>query len=234
MCGRYALHKHPLLLQVLEGLADDPLFEAWRRGFPARYNIAPTQLAPVVRAKENGDGRRLSELRWGLVPRWSRETVPSAMRINARAESVADKPSFREAFERRPCLVPATGFYEWKRIGRGKEPWFVAREDGEPFCFAGLWERARGPEAEGGALETFTIVTTEANERVRPLHDRMPLVLRGDDLRRWLAGTDERRALLAPSEVPLSLLAVTRRVNDVSNDDAACLTPATGTFGWDV
>ena len=142
---------------------------------PPRYNIAPTQDAPVVRQTKDADEREMDMLRWGLVPSWSQGPDSGYSMINARAETVATKPAFRSAFRFRRCLVPADGFYEWRKVAGRKQPYRITVKDGEPFAFAGLWEHWTGPD--GYVVQSFTIVVTEANELLRPIHDRMPVIL---------------------------------------------------------
>ena len=203
-----------------------------------RYNLAPSQSAAVVRS---GDGeRRLSLLRWGLIPAWAKDPGIGHKLINARAEMAAAKPAFRAAFAKRRCLVPADGFYEWRREGSLRQPWLVARRDGAPMAFAGLWERWRVPEGAalrgalaerrpGDVVETFTILTTEANATVRALHHRMPVILPPEAFAPWLAG-----APVALGPAPEDLLAMHRvglRVNHPRNDDPACAAPLASAQG---
>ncbi len=165
MCGRFTLRTPTHRLAEAFGVRDLP-------NLPPRYNIAPTQDAAVVRPGPEGEARELAMLRWGLVPSWSEGPSAYSM-INARAETVATKPAFRAAFRHRRCLVPADGFYEWQRVDGGKQPYLVELASGEPFAFAGLWEHWEG----GDVIESFTIIVTEANELLRPIHERMPVIL---------------------------------------------------------
>ena len=222
MCGRYSLTSPPEAVRRMFGLTTTP-------NFPARYNIAPTQSVPVVRRDEatEGGGRELVMLRWGLVPSWANELSIGAKMINARAETVSEKPAFRAAFRQRRCLVPADGFYEWQVEGKTKQPMRITLDDGGLFAFAGLWERwTKGPE---GPLETFTIITTDASSSIVHIHERMPVMLAGDDHATWLdprAGVDELKGLLRPFPPErLKALAVSTRVNNVRHDDSACLEP---------
>ncbi len=192
MCGRYTLYHHEDDLASLFEVATFPLEE--------RYNIAPTQLVPVVRERQDGT-RELDSMRWGLVPHWVKE--PSEFKanlFNARSESAAEKPSFRDAMKNGRCLIPASGFYEWKAAGSGKQPYFIHRKEGAPLAFAGLyayWGRGEG------ALLSCTILTTAANDDMRPLHDRMPVILEAAAWERWLdPGEHDPRAvedLLTPA-----------------------------------
>ena len=195
-----------------------------------RYNLAPSQNAVVVR-DEDGE-RRLSMLRWGLIPGWAKDPNIGHKLINARAETAAVKPSFRSAYSRRRCLVPADGFYEWRREGEVRQPWLIAPWDGGIVAFAGLWERWRVPEEAvlrgslserraGDVVETFTILTTEANTTMQVLHHRMPVILAHEAGEQWLAGDE-----VALGPVPEDLLAMHRvstRVNHPRNDDAECV-----------
>jgi len=195
---------------------------------PPRWNIAPTQDALVVRRHPETGARHLDALRWGLVPQWAKDLSIGARMINARAETVAERPGFRDAFNRgRRCLVPADGFYEWRAGAAGprapKQPYTVALHDGAPMALAGLWEGWRGPGGE--VVRTFTIITTDANDKLRVLHDRMPVILPREAWRAWLgeepAEAAELLALLRP--YPSSELAawpVPRRVGRVAEDDA--------------
>ncbi|MGY0712171.1 SOS response-associated peptidase [Azospirillum argentinense] len=205
-------------------------------GFPElpnlqpRWNVAPTQPVPAVRREE--DGRHLVTLRWGLVPFWADDPSIGARLINARGETLAEKPSFREAFRKRRCLVPVDGFYEWKAEGKRKQGYAIRRRDRAPFAFAGLWERWNGPKG-GPALaepvETLTIVTTTANAVLKPLHDRMPVILDETDWDLWLdpaAPLPVLEGLLKPApDALLEAHPVGPRVNNVRNDDEACAAP---------
>ena len=206
-----------------------------RLGGPAanlrpRYNLAPSQSAAVVRG--DAAGRRLSMLRWGLIPAWAKDPAIGHKLINARAETAAVKPSFRAAFSKRRCLVPADGFYEWRREDSVRQPWLIARRDGGPMAFAGLWERwrvlegavLRGSLAEhrpGDIVETFAILATDANEAIRALHPRMPVILSPEAFAPWLAG--ETVQLRPAPEDLLVLHRVGHRVNNPRNDDPECV-----------
>ena len=217
MCGRYELHTHPAALALAFGLAHPP-------SLTARYNIAPMQMVPIVRRNAAGE-RELVQVRWGLVPRWSKDPSIGARMINARAETVAERPAFRNAYLRHRCLVPADGFYEWRRTAHGKQPMRIARTDGEPFGMAGLYERWLSPDGE--VLDTCTIVTTEANARLRGIHDRMPVIVPPPQYERWLDAADpDVSDLCAPApEELMRAHAVSPRVNAVRNDDAALIEP---------
>ena len=199
-----------------------------------RYNIAPSQGILAVRAApDGGDGaREAAVLRWGLVPSWAKDPDIGNRVINARAETVAEKPSFRAAFRRRRCLVPATGFYEWRAASGPKQPYTIGMADGGPFAMAGLWEHWTGPD--GAAVETCAILTTEANELLRPIHARMPVIVAPSDFDLWLDPALAMPELLAPLLRPFDAAAmaahpVSRHVNNVRNDDPGCVEPLTPT-----
>ena len=221
MCGRYALYGPASRLRER--------FEAEPEGlqFEPRYNAAPMQWLPVVRQRPNGE-RVIQRLRWGLVPSWAKDERIASRLINARGESVAEKPSFRVAFRRRRCIVPANGFYEWQQVAGGKQPFFIHPVEGEFFGCAGLWERWTRP-ADGEELDTFTIVTTEANAAMRPLHDRMPVILAPVDYAGWLAEAtpaDQVQALVRPCpEAELAAYAVGKAVGNVRNEGAGLIQP---------
>jgi putative SOS response-associated peptidase YedK len=162
-----------------------------------RYNIAPSQPIAAVRAVPAGSGRELALLRWGLIPSWSKDPAIGNQLINARAETAHEKSSFRNAFRRHRCLIPTSGFYEWLRWERGKQPYFVRMRDSHPFAFAGLWDRWESPDE--GAIETCTILTTAANAVLAPIHDRMPVILPPWEYSRWLDPSIKDPDSLAPS-----------------------------------
>ena len=220
MCGRFTLTLPPDLIAEAFGLDDVPILEV-------RYNIAPTQPVAVVRRLSPGRPRQLDLLRWGVTF----PPVPGVRRsgpvINARSESVATRPPFRDAFRRRRCLVPADGFYEWSARGARRQAFHIARRDGRPFAFAGIWE----PERQGGSPASCVILTTEPNDLVRSIHDRMPVIVDPADYDRWLAPEDAPPELLAgllkPYPVaPLAARPVGPAVNNAQNEGAACLDPA--------
>ncbi|WP_416897025.1 MAG: SOS response-associated peptidase [Minwuia sp.] len=216
MCGRYSL------TTPLEALRRVFAFEGSPNLQP-RYNIAPTQEAPVFR--RHPDGRLLCHpLRWGLIPSWSKDMSGAARMINARAETVAEKPAFRAAFARRRCLVPADGFYEWEKLEGGeKQPWRIVIGDSEPFAFAGLWERWEHPDE--GRIDSYTIITTEAAPSIANIHHRMPVILAEADHASWLdaeAGADDLLPLLKPNARATGYR-VSKRVGNVKNDDVELL-----------
>jgi putative SOS response-associated peptidase YedK len=215
MCGRFELHTNPAAIALAFGLPHAPDLQP-------RYNVAPTQLIPVVRQNAAGE-RELVQVRWGLVPRWAKDPSVGVRMINARAETVADKPAFRNAFQRHRCLVPADGFYEWRTGPTGKQPMRIARVDGQPFGMAGLYERWRSPDGE--VLDTCTILTTHANALLATLHERMPVIVPPLQYARWLdAANVEVADLFAPcADVDLMFHPVSTRVNAVRNDDVALI-----------
>ena len=199
-----------------------------------RYNVAPGQDVAAVRS--GTDGRRLSMLRWGLIPAWSRKPNIGYALINARAETVASKPSFRAAYRSRRCLIPADGFYEWARQGSMKQPYLIGLKDGGPMAFAGLWEhwtvpagidlpRSLADSEPGDAVETCTILTTAANEVLAPIHHRMPVIVPSALFDPWLAG--ESVVLDPHPGEAMTLHPVSLRVNKPSNDDPRCVEPLT-------
>jgi putative SOS response-associated peptidase YedK len=216
MCGRFAQKtSSSKLAKKLKVEAVPPLIE--------RYNVAPAQAVLAVR--EGGDTREATFLKWGLVPRWAKEPAIGNKLINARAETVTEKPSFREAFARRRCLVPMSGFYEWSRRGDRKRPFYFHMRDGEPFAVAGLWDVFEG---DGGPLETCTLLTTGANELLAGYHDRMPVILRPEDYDLWLDLGVKRADLLMPLLRPyaaeeMSAYEVSPVVNNPSHDSPRCV-----------
>lgn len=224
MCGRFVSASTP---EDLAAFLDAAVIRT--EALEERYNVAPTD--PVYAAAEQKGERVLGQFRWGLVPHWAKDRSIGSRMINARAETLAAK--FGPAFERRRCLIPADGFYEWERRADGtKQPWFIHRADNAPMAFAGLWERWRDPAAPDDAepLRTCTIITTDANELIAPLHDRMPVVLAPSAWDRWLdrdtRDTDALQRLLVPAD-PRSLerWPVSTRVNSVRNDGPDLLDP---------
>ncbi len=226
MCGRYTLRtpRDQILkrFRIARDLTPANLFE--------RYNLAPSQPVAAVRIARDGV-RELVPLRWGLIPHWAKEEKTGYSTINARVETVATKPAFRDAFRRRRCLIPADGFYEWQFSpgSKRKQPWYIELKDGEPFAFAGLWERWE-PRQAGEPVESCTILVTEANELVRPIHARMPVILDPTDYDAWLDPAYDPSALHAllkpyPAHA-MTAWKIGTRVNNPRNDDPACLEPA--------
>jgi putative SOS response-associated peptidase YedK len=222
MCGRYTLTSSGEELALLFDISDLPLVVP-------RYNLAPTQEAAVVRVPAPGEPRRLDLLKWGLIPYWAKEAKIGNSMINARAESAAEKPAYRSSFKKKRCLIPTDGFYEWKKEGKLKQPFLIHRQDGKPFAFAGLWSSWRNPEQEK-PVETFTILTTDANDLLRPLHDRMPVILDPKDFDLWLDPKIDDAAKLQSLLVPHAVdgfeaFPVSRMVNSPTNDVADCIAP---------
>lgn len=213
MCGRFALTATP------ESLAERFELEATPECAP-RYNVAPGQDVLAVRADDEGK-RRGGPLRWGLVPAWADSPALGGRMINARSETAASKPAFREAFRARRCIVPANGFYEWADLGGFRQPYWIAPPDGEPVGFAGLWERWQG--GDGPVLETCTILTTQANARLAALHARVPVILPHDAYTDWLDASrppESLAPLLRPlADDALDYHPVGTRVNKVDHDD---------------
>jgi putative SOS response-associated peptidase YedK len=200
--------------------------------YPARFNIAPTDPVLAVRFNAKTGERSLDALRWGLVPYWAKGLSLSAKLINARAETLATTPAFREAFERRRCLIPASGFYEWRKDGQARTPYTVVPTDGPIFAFAGLWENWRDPAAGADApwLRSCTIVTGEPNALLAPIHQRMPVILPEQAWAQWLgeapASAGELRQLLRPYPAErMRVYPVSPRVNSVKNDDPSLAEP---------
>jgi putative SOS response-associated peptidase YedK len=223
MCGRYTLTSSGEDLALAFELPELPFL-------PPRYNMAPTQQAAVVRVTEPGGPRHLDLLKWGLIPYWAKEASIGNRMINARAESVAEKPAYRFSFKKKRCLVAADGFYEWKKEGKAKQPFLIRRRDGKPFAFAGLWSTWKDAEHGGQPVETFTILTTSPNELMSPIHDRMPVILDRENFALWLDPGMEDAEKLQPLLVAHSVddfeaFAVSRAVNSPANDFAGCIEP---------
>lgn len=194
--------------------------------FLSRYNLPPGSQLPAVRTKVTT--REAATLSWGLVPAWAKDDDGDRL-VNARAETVADKPSFRDALRSRRCVIPASGFYEWEQRGRARQPWVFRRRDEQPFGFAGLWESWRAPD--GTVLETCAVITTAPNELMRPIHHRMPVMLTPEQFDPWLDPRVTEPAQLAPLLRPavaatMTALAVDTFVSNVRNEGPACLAPA--------
>jgi putative SOS response-associated peptidase YedK len=227
MCGRFTLRTPATVLtqQLLLDLGVEETPVDWE----PRYNIAPTQSVAAVREVEKGL-RQFDLLRWGLIPSWAKDPSIGNRTINARAETVAEKPSFRSAFRRRRCLVLADGYFEWRKEGAKKQPYYIRLQDERPFAFAGLWERWTPGDPES-TLETCTLITTDANELTREIHDRMPVILSPADYAQWLdPGLDDAKRLLPllrPFETgPMIATPVSTRVNNPKHDAPDCVEPA--------
>src|SRR5258705_3588344 len=223
MCGRYD--------NLIPRDAYSALFRAVRiplSNFPPRYNVAPTDQIPIVRIDPRDGEREVTMARWGLIPFWMKEK-PKIPHINARAETVHKLALFREAFAKRRCLIPATGFYEWQKRADGKQPYRFVRRDLEPFAFGGIWEYAK---LDGEAILSAAIIVGEPNPLTSAIHDRMPVILMPDDYDTWLdkdAPIETARAMLKPYDAGLmKAYAVNRTVNSVKNDTEACIEPIAG------
>ncbi len=219
MCGRYTLTCTPEVLAEEFQLAVTPDLQAC-------YNISPSQGVACVRMQPQTRKREAVTLRWGLIPSWTRGPAMGMKLINARAETVAEKPSFRKPFQERRCLVPADGYYEWKREGARKQPYYIRLNSERPFALAGLWDRWTGED--GKTIESCTILTTTPNERLASIHDRMPVILQPAAYEPWLDPGLQDATRLVPFLTPypgdaMIAVAVSRRVNDPRVDDARCL-----------
>ena len=218
MCGRFNLKLTPA--ELLEIFALIREFD-----FPPRYNIAPTQ--SVVTIRKSGIFREATAMHWGLIPSWAKDPSIGNRMINARAETIAEKPSFRNAFKKQRCLIPATGFYEWKKTGgKTKQPYHIGMNDGEPFAFAGLWESWQGGEQK--TIESCTIITTEANRLLSDIHDRMPVILSEEDYDTWLdpklKDAETLQELLNPLDPEaMRVYPVSTLVNSPRNDRPECM-----------
>lgn len=218
MCGRFALKAPPAELVARFGLDECA-------DFGPRYNIPPGTDIPVIRLSPEGK-HVLHLLHWGLVPHWAKDPSIGTKLINARGETVAEKPSFREAFKRRRCLVPADGFFEWKAEGKIKLPYYISLKSGEPMAMAGLWESWKSPDGE--IVRTVCIVTIGANELMAPIHDRMPVLVAPQHWQSWLAApADEIRPLVEPYPAnEMRAWPVSRRVSRTADDDSGLIEPA--------
>lgn len=228
MCGRFTLRASTSALVKQFAAIADIVFEP-------RFNVAPTQPIAVVRIRPNSDPprREIAPLLWGLVPSWAKDLTIGNRMINARSETVDDKPAFRAAFRRRRCLVPADGFYEWQRQGKAKQPYLVHMVDERPFAMAGLWETWEGPEHN--VVESCTILTTRPNQLMQPIHDRMPVILPNDSCEIWLDPEQSDRELLQSLLVPfdanqMNAHPVSTYVNRSTNEGPECIAPIRSLF----
>jgi putative SOS response-associated peptidase YedK len=224
MCGRFTLNQSATALAHIFDVPQVP-------DLAAGYNIAPTQMVATVLHNLDSNKREFQQLRWGLIPSWAKDSGIGAKLINARAETVAEKPSFRSAFKRRRCLVLADGFYEWQRQQGKKQPFYFRLQDGQPFAFAGLWESWRSPANE--EITSCTILTTTANELLQPIHDRMPVILKPQDYDLWLDPQVETpqplQQLLCPYPAPaMTAYAVSTLVNNSRHNSSECIMPISG------
>jgi len=234
MCGRYLLLSPAEAMRRLFGLPGAS------PNFPARYNVAPTDIMPVVRLNAARE-RELALLRWGLVPGWADSLSVGSRMINARSETVATKGAFRDSFKQRRCLVPADGYYEWKVVDGQRQPYLIRPPTDMLMVLAGIWEMWTRPKAvetgsprdfgpAGQIIETFSIVTGPALPSVANTHDRMPIVLEPDGFETWLdpdAAREDLDQLMAPDHVDLTLTEVGPSVSSVKNDDPSCVEPGT-------
>lgn len=225
MCGRFVITSAPAALRQLFGYPEQP-------NFPPRYNVAPTQPIPVV-IVENG-ARHFRLMRWGLLPSWVKDPRDFALLINARSETILEKPAFRNAIRRRRALVPADGYYEWQATGGRKQPYFIHRVDGQPFGFAAIYETWLGPNGE--ELDTVAIVTAAASEDLAELHGRVPVTIATGDFARWLdcAGDETEAAsslMVAPAVGEFTWYPVSARVNRAVEDDEQLLLPVAAEEG---
>jgi putative SOS response-associated peptidase YedK len=220
MCGRFTLRTPSGVLVEQFGLSEAPTFKP-------RFNVAPSQAVAAVRGPAQAGGREFAWLRWGLVPRWANEASIGNRLINARSETAATKPAFKNAFRHRRCLILADGFYEWRHVEGKRLPYFFGLRDGRPFAFAGLWEHWQGA---GEPIESCTVLTTAANDLVHPLHDRMPVILDPRDYATWLdpAVSEPERLVPLLRPYPADLMArwpVATHVNRPENDAPSCVEP---------
>lgn len=219
MCGRFVTIIPPEELAKIFGLIEAPKLEP-------RYNVAPTQNVGVIRYCDDASHNRFDVLKWGLVPSWSKDLSFGSHLINARSETVAEKPTFRHAIKYRRCIIPTSGFYEWDHSGGKKQPFYIQLANHSPMCFAGLWESWKAPD--GSELETFAILTTAANKLVEPIHDRMPVILSPDTFTLWLNHNMHDPDQLIPLYVPfpateMNAYKVPDLVNNPRFDSPACI-----------
>jgi len=225
MCGRFTLTASPTEIATLFDLPEAPMLAP-------RYNVAPTQPVGLVRMDPKTEEREWALTLWGLIPSWSKDPSMGARMINARSETVTEKPAFRAAFKRRRCLVPISGFYEWQKVGKGKQPYYITARDEEPLAIAGLWEYWEG--GDGSAIESCTLLTTSANDKLSTLHDRMPVFIAPEDFAQWLGSgrdstpqeLDQLQHLLRPyPDEALVTYPVSTFVNSVGNEGPGCVEP---------
>lgn len=218
MCGRFV--RFISLDQFIKHFGLKP-----SAALPERYNIAPSEQVPAIRKAPDGS-RQLTLFRWGLVPKWSK-TISGGL-INARSETINEKPSFRQAFQQRRCIIPASGFYEWRKIGNRKTPYFIHMANDEPMALAGIWESWQSPD--GSSTDTCAILTTSANELVSKLHDRMPVIITKESFDTWLNSDEHdseglKRLLVPCPPEAIAMYSVSTMVNKVGNDSPECVKP---------
>jgi putative SOS response-associated peptidase YedK len=217
MCGRFAFYSPSEATAALFGVSVAPVLKP-------RYNIAPTQQIATIRTGV-GETREFAMLRWGLIPFWAKDRSIGNRMINARAETVAEKPSFRAAYRKRRCVVLADGFYEWREESNGKRPYYISLASGAPFAFAGLWEDWHAKDSEE-SIQSTTIITTAASKFMSKLHDRMPIVLEKDAANRWLAGDEKALSVIIEANPDFRAWPVDKRVNNAKNEGATLVEPA--------
>jgi putative SOS response-associated peptidase YedK len=228
MCGRYTLAK------PFKSIVTHFKTKTRQLGFKERFNIAPSQNVPTV--VYDGQNRRISVLRWGLIPHWAKDGSMGMKTINARAETISEKPSFRDSFKSKRCLVPADGFIEWARNSKEKTPKYINLKSNELFGMAGLWAEWNG---NGESIQTFSIVTTEANDLIGKVHHRMPVILNPESYSKWLdpaASSAQLKSLLVPyAPQEMNVRSISKVVNSTKNDSPDCLNPTeqTNLFPWD-
>ncbi len=222
MCGRVIQSSGPLRYAIVDGMG----VREGLHNYPPRWNGAPSQDLLVIRCNHATGEISLDPLRWGLIPYWCDDPKGGRKPINAKCETVRDLPTFREAYRRRRCIVPVDGFFEWKAIkGRIRQPYAIAMQDGAPFAIAGIWENWKEPASDEW-IRTFAIITTDANELVADIHDRMPLILAPDDYARWLGEEADPRHLMRPFPAGLMRMwPISTRVNKPENDDPSIIEP---------
>jgi len=211
MCGRFTLDKPPKTISSHFGFSLPFNLEP-------RYNIAPSQKILAIKTDN-----KPAMLRWGLIPPWAKEKSIGCKMINARSETVTEKPSVRSAYKSRRCLIPATGFFEWKKKEKSKQPYFIHRGDGDIFCFAGLWE-AWTDKTSGEVIESCTIITTEANELMKPLHHRMPVIIQPDDYNHWTSCHSGSDKMETYEWQGFDVYPVSTYVNSPKNEGSQCIT----------
>jgi putative SOS response-associated peptidase YedK len=227
MCGRYVLTTPGEVLAQIFETAPPP--EATIEAIVPRYNISPTQTVPIVRrSTASAATRELALVQWGLVPHWAKDPAIGNSLINARSETAAEKPSFRDALKRRRCLIPADAFYEWQKLGKGKQPWLLRMRGAHPFAFAGLWSQWKNPES-GAILETCAILTTSPNELAATVHDRMPVILPATTWPHWLddaaPGTPFSEFFVSFPAAQMEAFPVSKRVNSPANEGPENIVP---------
>lgn len=221
MCGRFTLLAPGEAVADLFDLAETP-------HLAPRYNIAPTQPVAAIRYNSDKNKRELTHFHWGLIPRWAKDPAIGSRMINARSETAAEKPSFRAAFKYRRCLVPTDGFYEWWKVDGGKQPVRIHMKDEQPFAIAGLWEHWQSPD--GSEIESVTLLTTDPNDLLKPIHNRMPVILAQKDYQRWLDPGAQHPGEVQPLMRPfpsdnMTFYPVSTHVNNPRNEDPTCILP---------